>query len=55
MPTASECRQNAQDCLLLATTAIDFYAQDALVRLAADFLKMAESREQRAINADDRH
>jgi hypothetical protein len=31
MPTANEYRQYAQDCLLLATTAIDFYAQDALI------------------------
>jgi hypothetical protein len=50
MPTANECRQYAQDWLLLATTAIDFYAQDALIRLAADYEKMAEGLQQRTVN-----
>jgi hypothetical protein len=54
MPTANECRQYAQDCLLLATTAADFYAQDALVRLAADYEKMADARQQRTINPEHR-
>ena len=52
MPTASECRQRAQACLILASTAIDFYAQEALVELASDFEEMAESLEQGTINPE---
>jgi hypothetical protein len=55
MPTANEYRRYAQDCLLLATSAIDFYAQDALIRLAADFEKMAEGLQQNTINPEDHH
>jgi hypothetical protein len=43
MPTASECRQRAQECLILASAAIDFYAQEALTELASDFEEMAEA------------
>ncbi len=46
VPTARECRQRAQACLLLATTSVDFYAQDALIELASDFENMADSLEQ---------
>jgi hypothetical protein len=46
MPTANECRQRAQACLLLAATAVDFYAKDALIELASDFEKMADNLEQ---------
>ena len=52
MPTASECRQRAQECLILASTAIDFYAQEALIELASDFEEMAESLEQGTINPE---
>jgi hypothetical protein len=52
MPTANEFRQHAQACLTLASTAIDFYAQNALLELASDFEKMAESLEQRTINPE---
>ena len=43
MRTIKECRQRAQDCLQLATTATDFFAQDALVRRAAVCETMAET------------
>ena len=43
MRTIKECRQRAQDCLRLATTATDFFAQDALVRRAAACETMAET------------
>ena len=52
MPTANEFRQRAQACLLLASTATDSYAQDALIELASDFERMADSLEQRAINPE---
>jgi hypothetical protein len=54
MPTANECRQHARDCLLLATTANDFYARDALINLAADFEKMADGLQRSSINPPDR-
>jgi hypothetical protein len=43
MRTIKECRQRAQDCLRLATTATDFFAQDALIRRAAACETMAEA------------
>ena len=43
MRTIKECRQRAQDCLRLATTATDFFAQDALIRRAAACETMTES------------
>jgi hypothetical protein len=43
MRTIKECRRRAQDCLRLATTATDFFAQDALIRRAAVCETMAES------------
>jgi hypothetical protein len=46
MPTANECRQNARDCLELASTAVDFYVHAALIELAGDFQKMAATRDQ---------
>jgi|GraSoiStandDraft_25_1057303.scaffolds.fasta_scaffold1258401_1 hypothetical protein len=56
VPTARECRQRAQACLLLATTSVDFYAQDALIDLASDFENMADSLEQtKASNLEDHH
>ena len=45
MPTASECRQHAKECLQLASTAVDFYVQAALTKLAGDFQEMAAIRE----------
>ena len=51
MPTASECRQHARDCLELASTAVDFYVQAALTELAGDFQEMAAIRER--TNAGD--
>ena len=53
MPTANEYRHHAQECLRLACAAVDFYAKDAMIALATDFQRMAESQEQRAIKADD--
>jgi hypothetical protein len=50
MPTANECRESAQACLVLASSAMDFYAQEALIELASDFEKKAESLEQRTIS-----
>ena len=52
MPTANEYRQRAQECLILASIAIDLYAQEALTELASDFEEMAESLEQRTINPE---
>ena len=49
MPTTSECRQQAQECLLLASTAIDFFAREALIELASDFEEMALNLERRTI------
>jgi hypothetical protein len=37
MPTASECRQHARDCLQLASTAVDFYVQAALTEFGGRF------------------
>jgi hypothetical protein len=54
VPTANEYRQHARDCLLLATTANDFYARDALISLAADFEKMADGLQRRSTNPPDR-
>jgi hypothetical protein len=54
VPTANEYRQRARDCLLLATTANDFYAREALISLAADFEKMADGLQRRSINPPDR-
>jgi len=45
MPTASECRQHAKECLQLASTAVNFYVQAALTELAGDFQEMAAIRE----------
>jgi hypothetical protein len=45
MPTASECRQHAKDCLQLASTAVDFYVHAALTELAGDFQEMAAIRD----------
>jgi hypothetical protein len=45
MLSAKERRQRAQDWLHLATTARDFFAQDALVRRAADCVDLARRRQ----------
>jgi hypothetical protein len=39
--------------LLLATTAVDFYARDALISLAANFEKMADALQRRSTNPPD--
>jgi hypothetical protein len=54
VPTANEYRQHARNCLLLATTASDFCARDALISLAADFEKMADGLQRGSINPPDR-
>jgi hypothetical protein len=45
MPTPRECRQRARDCLQLASMADDFYVRAALIELASDLQKMAETGE----------
>jgi len=45
MLSAKECRQRVQDWLHLAATARDFFAQDALVRRAADCEDLARRRQ----------
>ena len=46
MPTSKEYRQHAQACLSLARTALDLYAQEALLELASDFDRLAQKAEQ---------
>jgi len=41
MPTARECRHNAEICLKLARETNEIYARRALVELAIEFRKMA--------------
>jgi hypothetical protein len=41
MPTAKECRQNAEFCLKLAHEAKELYAREALFELASEFRMMA--------------
>ena len=41
MPTARECRHNAETYLKLAREANEIYARRALVELAIEFRKMA--------------
>ena len=36
MPTPKECRQNAEDCLKLATESNEIYAKTALIELAME-------------------
>jgi hypothetical protein len=45
MPTSKEYRQHAQACLSLARTALDLYAQEALLELASDFNRLAQKAE----------
>jgi len=55
MRTIKECRQRAQDCLRLATTATDFFAQDALIRRAAACETMAEALDVLPVGVCARH
>jgi hypothetical protein len=41
MPTARECRHNAETCLKLARETNEIFARRALVELAIEFRKMA--------------
>jgi hypothetical protein len=55
MQTIRECRERAQDCLRLAAMATDFFAQDALVRRAADCETMAATLKPHRTNKHNRH
>jgi hypothetical protein len=41
MPTAKECRHNAEICLTLADEAREIYAKSALIELAEEFRALA--------------
>jgi hypothetical protein len=45
MPTAKECRHNAEICLKLADETGEIYARTALIELAAEFRALARHLE----------
>jgi hypothetical protein len=45
MPTAKECRLNAESCLALARESPEMYVRMALIELANEFRAMAEQLE----------
>jgi hypothetical protein len=47
MPTSQEYRQQADECLEIVNEAKEWYVRMALLQLAAEFKKRAESLEQR--------
>jgi len=47
MPTPKECRQNAEDCLKLATESNEIYAKTALIELAMELRATARELERR--------
>ena len=47
MPTSQDYRQQADECLAMTNEAKEWYVRMALLRLAAEFKKRAESLEQR--------
>jgi hypothetical protein len=42
MPTPREYRQQAEDCMKLASEAEELYVRTALIEMAADFTELAE-------------
>ncbi len=47
MPTPKEYRQQAEECLELASEAEEVYVKTALIELAADFQEIADKLEHR--------
>jgi hypothetical protein len=47
MPTSKEYRQQAEDCMNLASEAEELYVKTALTEMAADLEGLAEKLEQR--------
>jgi hypothetical protein len=45
MPTAKECRYNAEICLKLADETSEIYAKNALIELAEEFRALARHLE----------
>jgi uncharacterized damage-inducible protein DinB len=45
MPTAKECRYNAEICLKLADETREIYAKNALIELAEEFWSLARHLE----------
>jgi hypothetical protein len=45
MPTAKECRYNAEICLKLADESGEIYAKNALIELAEEFRALAKHLE----------
>jgi hypothetical protein len=45
MPTANECRYNAEICLKLADETSEIYAKNALIELAEEFRALARHLE----------
>ncbi len=45
MPTAKECRNNAEICLKLANETREIYAKNALIELAEEFRALARHLE----------
>ena len=45
MPTAKECRYNAEICLKLASETREIYAKNALIELAEEFRALARHLE----------
>jgi hypothetical protein len=45
VPTAKECRYNAEACLKLANEAREIYARTALIELAQEFRALAQQLE----------
>ena len=45
MPTAKECRYNAEICLKLANETSEIYAKNALIELAEEFRALARHLE----------
>jgi hypothetical protein len=48
MPTSKEYRQQAKDCMNLASEAEELFVKTALTEMAADFEGLAEKLQQRA-------
>jgi hypothetical protein len=48
MPTAKECRYNAEICLKLADETSEIYAKNALIELAEEFRALARHLEHRS-------
>ena len=49
MPTAKECRLNAETCLSLARESQEIYVKMALIELAKEFCAMAEHLEREEV------